>query len=475
LECSSHFETLFPQSITWIIIMVRSMRFRGGLLPLIPLFLSALLFHLYLLLKDPLIPGVDGPYYLIQVESILKGLGMVYSDPPLLFHLSAFTSLFLGDVRLGISLTVALIVSLSTVPTYLLFLELSGDPVPSSAASIALIFSPQLARMAGDLMKNAAGITFLMFYIYFMFRAFKYRRLREILLSILSAYLTFLTHFLDLAFLFLFMFSYLLIILIAGRNCWRKNLKCWILIALPVILLVTITSLLFPYYFSDMNKGFTFIKDVFSPSNNPSNPTPPFRQKPGRTWPLIGLIDLASILPYIFGALILFIYHVHLGVDVEGSTPILFGVLAAGFIGIFPSLLDLRSWAWRFLLMECIPIALFIGILLMRFRDKVTSILVALILLLPIILQGFHSLLMVRPTIQLSTYRDLQKISTIIDGSNFKLLIHLDRYWIEYLLGYSSKGLPEYLITGYNHPFLPSNWRLIFKGETLLLYCRSPI
>ncbi|MCD6368851.1 MAG: hypothetical protein J7L38_03535, partial [Thermoproteales archaeon] len=49
----------------------------------------------------PLLPGIDGPYYAVQVNWILKYGGLKYLDPPLTFYsklvlLTLFTSLLLA-------------------------------------------------------------------------------------------------------------------------------------------------------------------------------------------------------------------------------------------------------------------------------------------------------------------------------------------------------------------------------------------
>lgn len=47
-------------------------------------------FYLWVFVRNPLIPGIDGPYYLIQVRSLLQTGKLVYGDPPLTFYLLAF-------------------------------------------------------------------------------------------------------------------------------------------------------------------------------------------------------------------------------------------------------------------------------------------------------------------------------------------------------------------------------------------------
>ena len=56
------------------------------------IWLLGFLFSLWVLTRYPLIYGVDGPYYLIQVRGLLEEGRLLYGDPPLAFILFALTS-----------------------------------------------------------------------------------------------------------------------------------------------------------------------------------------------------------------------------------------------------------------------------------------------------------------------------------------------------------------------------------------------
>ncbi len=46
-------------------------------------------FYLEILTRHPLMYGIDGPYYLVQVRSLLEAGRLEYGDPPLSFVLNA--------------------------------------------------------------------------------------------------------------------------------------------------------------------------------------------------------------------------------------------------------------------------------------------------------------------------------------------------------------------------------------------------
>lgn len=54
---------------------------------ILTIFLIAFLSYYASLFRHPLMYGIDGAYYLIQVESILKAGMMKYPDPPFSFYL----------------------------------------------------------------------------------------------------------------------------------------------------------------------------------------------------------------------------------------------------------------------------------------------------------------------------------------------------------------------------------------------------
>ena len=58
--------------------------------------------YYWMFTRGPIMPGIDGPYYLIQVRSILETGLMIYDDPPLTFYLFALFSEFLGGVYNGV-------------------------------------------------------------------------------------------------------------------------------------------------------------------------------------------------------------------------------------------------------------------------------------------------------------------------------------------------------------------------------------
>ena len=148
--------------------LLRSMVKHGQvLLPLI--LISGFGFYLYILTRHSLIYGIDGPYYLTQVRSLLESGHLEYGDPPLAFFIFAFFTLLSGGrITLGIRIGVALFSALSAVPLYFWIKKVTHSKMSGYIAMLACIFSSLHIRLMNDHLKNAVGALFLLCFIYYL-------------------------------------------------------------------------------------------------------------------------------------------------------------------------------------------------------------------------------------------------------------------------------------------------------------------
>ncbi len=127
------------------------------------------------LFSTPLMPKVNGAYYLVQVRSILSKGSLAFDDSPLLFWLEAALAWFLSQFGLGLNNAViaasklfdSIAPALALVPLF--FLARSFDfeengkariiPALSVACFATLSFAP--LAMIGDFQKNSLGMTFM--------------------------------------------------------------------------------------------------------------------------------------------------------------------------------------------------------------------------------------------------------------------------------------------------------------------------
>lgn len=453
--------------------------------------LAAFVFHSWILTGFGLMPGVDGPYYLIQVRSILSGEGMVYGDPPLLFYLSALASRVLGDLRLGVLFTVSAFCGLSAAPIYALLKKLTESRMAGSVAAISLALSPQIVRMAGDLMKNASGVAFLTFGLYFLHSSISGDRFSwfNVSMAAISAYLAFLTHSLDFAFLLLFCIAYVVLSSLALRS----NGKAAAIRVGAVLVAVTITTLATaqaaPDYFTDVDKGVAFIRDLLSP-HEPAPPRPGLKPKPARSWPSPDFMDLGYILPF---AAILALLAVDSWRNRDGEAwgrsgeaVLSTASLAAAAVAITPQVLKLMEWAWRFALMGCVPVSIAVGLMVSRLRrEKLAAAAVAVALITPGLLQVPSAVRMISPKIGPVEYEDLAAMSQFVPhNSSIVVACKLNPYWVEYMLGArvemrphnsEPRSEPDLLLwcPGEGPP-PPPDAREIFRGKRLVLMMLRP-
>ena len=94
-------------------------RFRNSRLVVALIWAIGFAFYLEILTRHPLMYGIDGPYYLVQVRSLLEAGRLEYGDPPLSFVLFAiFSTIFGGALAFSIRVCVAIFGALSSVATY---------------------------------------------------------------------------------------------------------------------------------------------------------------------------------------------------------------------------------------------------------------------------------------------------------------------------------------------------------------------
>ena len=227
-------------------------------------FLFGFFFFLWIFLRNRLVPMIDGPYYLIQVRSILRTGGLVYGDPPLTFYLLALFSLICKDIMLGVKVGVAFLSALSTIPVYFLMRRAGKGFFAGVAAMLFVVFSAPYIRMLSDFIKNAVGVCWLFAFIYYLHDlATSGFRKDSLVLAISFLILTGLTHILDFGVALLFFALYFLTALILNVNR-RSFLKASSIIALATCIFIMIATAFFSPFFSDFSKIFSFISSLMS-------------------------------------------------------------------------------------------------------------------------------------------------------------------------------------------------------------------
>ena len=422
-------------------------------------------FYCWLLLKDPLIPGMDGPYYLIQAESILAGRGMEYPDPPLLFYLTAAASALLGDVRLGVCLTVALLTSLSAVPAFLLARRITGSLEAAAASALVLTLSPQLVRMAGDFMKNASSVLFLLSYLYLLHSAVEGGGEGEALAASASLLLAGLTHSLDFATALAYSACYL------ARSIRSGGVRRWALSTVPGVIALLGAALAMPENFSDVNKGINFLMDLAGVERGGGPRVPP---RPERAWPLVTVGELWYPIFFASMGAALALDHARRG---EGGRAhaAASSVAVAAFLAL-PTVLGLREWAFRFSLMEAVPASVIAGLAAGRAREAGARATVAAGLAALSAANALSMAARVHPLITWTQYQDLLAARGVVEpGLNASVACRMSPYWVQYVLGlrpFSRGGAQVVVWCPGERP--PPRGVEVFRGREVSIYRVRP-
>ncbi|MES2131562.1 MAG: hypothetical protein V4506_04375 [Bacteroidota bacterium] len=165
-----------------------------------------------------LLIGGDGPYYPLQIRSILEQQKLAFPDMPLLFifegliagmldffHVASYNNC----VLLAAKLTDAIIPPLAAIPVFLIVKELNTPGITSRFLNYLLVyfalfnFTTSLVFSNG-LQKNAVAVVWLFFYFYFVIRLIKYEQKKDLYYLGLVLLLCVLTHFGSFALLIFF-------------------------------------------------------------------------------------------------------------------------------------------------------------------------------------------------------------------------------------------------------------------------------
>ncbi|MBS7633619.1 glycosyltransferase family 39 protein [Candidatus Bathyarchaeota archaeon] len=394
-------------------------------------------------MRNQLLPMIDGPYYLIQVRSLLTTGGLVYGDPPLTFYLLSLFSVLLGDITLGVKVGASFFCALSTIPAYFLMKKIGKSILAGLIAMLLVVFSAPYIRMLTDFMKNAVGVCWLFAFIYYLHDlAFIGIRKSSLALAAFFLVLTGLTHILDFGIALVFLVFYTVMVLISNDNR-RPFLKAVGIIALVISAFVFIASTFFSFLFSDFTKVLSFFQDLTAPKGSEvPTPTPPSPMPTPVPQPLSAQMDAFSIVG--LGTILLIlsvgtVLSLYVWKKKDKEALLLLSVTTiAGFIMCLP--LIPSEWLSRFQLMTVIPSAIILsyGISEMWNLTNTNSKFVAMVLFVIslsfFVAQSVGITTIIRPTISDAGYLDLVNIKNQIPSDSIIAVSDYGiRYWVEYV------------------------------------------
>lgn len=156
-----------------------------------------------------LLIGGDGPYYPLQVRSMLEEQHLAFPDMPLLFIFEGLIAWVLdffhantynGCIILASRLSDAIIPPLAAIPVFLIVKELNTPGITSRFLNYLLVYFALFnlttsGAFSNGLQKNAAAVVWIFFYFYFVIRLIKYEQKKDLYYLGLILLLCVLTHF----------------------------------------------------------------------------------------------------------------------------------------------------------------------------------------------------------------------------------------------------------------------------------------
>ncbi len=407
-------------------------------------FLAFLIYEVKAFSTD-LLYGIDGPYYYVQVRSILERGHMLYPDPPLAFYLlTAFSPL---GITAGIKVGSILFIVLGALPTYLLVREMTND-LGGYAAAAFYLFNPWLIRMSMDLIKNAMGLTFLSFTIALAYLAVKRGDVRYAWASAVFITLTGLTHVLDFGVAILILLG----LLIYTRS---KELIPPLAVAAVLLTLGFTTGIMG----GDPYKGVALIEQV---SSNSQPRRPP--KLGNRNW-----VNLAYSLVLALTGMVLSLKLKGLerGVTLTTSTVLL--IMNLPFIP--------GNFLWRFDLMTAVLAPVVVGALIGEVRDVKLALAMSLLLFGILAPMSWNQLNSIRPSVPEAELREIREVVQRFSG-RYTLVVPNPRllYWVQTMdldaVRRLEEAKPPALIVADRR--VPVKGNILFKGRFITVILPTP-
>jgi len=239
------------------------------------IFLFSFILDIYLLTRYNLSYGMDGPYYDLQVLSVIKTGFPLFNHPPLTYYLLAPFVLIFKNSFLGIKVGMAFFASLMVFPAYFLCetLNKNGSKIPSFLCAFLITVNMYYFSLLGDFLQNLMGALFLLLFLYVFVKWLQdTRNLKYGALTIVLVVCNILTHLYTgmlVVAIFIIMFLLNLIIkAIKDRKLPVHNLKILGLILVIVFGGLAVIFTAFPITFSKLLTFISFFNQTNSSTNN---------------------------------------------------------------------------------------------------------------------------------------------------------------------------------------------------------------
>lgn len=237
--------------------------------------------RLFLVTRQPLVYGDDGPYYLAGTNAVLgnplpsQSSQQFGSFDSLIFYYFAVFSLAFQDVALGIKVGASLLSALSVIPIFFLVRYITKSDYVALFMALLGAFSAPSLLIAGNTLKEVGGLLIGITLTYVILKSLKERLCKETLFVIVSlCILMLLTHLTSSFYFFSFLAPFLVYQVFKNKTSGKKdNMKKTIAgNALCILVLMSIVCLCALVFYQFSGRNATEILNYFKfPSLNAVN------------------------------------------------------------------------------------------------------------------------------------------------------------------------------------------------------------
>jgi hypothetical protein len=231
--------------------------------------------------SNTLISGINGGYYAFQVKSLFENYRLGFSDMPFVFYLEALIAKiisffspadFKSTIILASKITDSIIPPILAVPLFLLSKAALQDLRWSKLIAVyvlcafSVLYLTFIVILASDFHKNAIGLIFIAFSLYFMYKYSLLKNRRDFIWATLFFGLCLLTHVGCFGALLVFIITFLFMKVIQKKGNFKKYKNKLIIGILFFIVIVALLAVI------DRTRFARFITFISSPLTFFENP-----------------------------------------------------------------------------------------------------------------------------------------------------------------------------------------------------------
>lgn len=406
--------------------------------------LTGFLFRLSIYFRYPYPFGIDGPYYNLQVESIIKTGWLYTEDTPLVFYFFTLLTLILGDITLSIKVGSSMLSSLIAVPTFYLTKRITKIWWAGEVAAFISLFNPIHIRLLDDFLKNIAGILFLLAFLNLFLETCESPKPMNYALSFSLLIATFLTHIHPSGLCVLFILGYIALLWLFDGKPPKAEIRVSVTLFASLLLGLFIAVVLVPGALVKMSKVLYFISS--------------FEEVELEQLSIFGMKTIFYLfsIPIVLG--LTYIIQDLRGGQSRGGNLLLASILATSLFLALPIIP--HEWRWRFALGNFIPLSLLGGYGLGKAERDLPKLvfmgLVAVLLSSSLIDTWNHSQRL-GPLISESGIRELEELRGKAPEESVIIVLGPFFYWVQWVTGlrtFHGKQNPMQLYQDYGGPVL---------------------